>query len=65
MVIFVINGDQYAYVLFVSGTQLYTVYTVRKFLMTWKGKPKHQVHQYINLCSEEEGCLRVKQPKVT
>lgn len=45
--------------------RLETVYTVRKFLMTWKGKPKHQVHQYINLCSEEEGCVRVKRPKVT
>lgn len=23
-------------------------------------KTQHQVHQYINLCSEEDGCLRVK-----
>lgn len=33
--------------------------------MTWKGKPKHQVHQYMNLCSEEDGCLRVKRLKVS
>ena len=64
MVIFVINGDPY--VLFVSGSfRLETVYTVRKFVMTWKGKPKHQVHQYMNLCSEEDGCLRVKRLKVS
>ena len=43
--------------------RLETVYTVRKFVMTWKGKPKHQVHQYMNLCSEEDGCLRVKRLK--
>ena len=26
-------------------------------------KTEHQVHQYINLCSEEDGCLRVKRLK--
>ena len=26
-------------------------------------KTQHQVHQYINLCSEEDGCLRVKRLK--
>lgn len=26
-------------------------------------KTQHQVHQYTNLCSEEDGCLRVKRLK--